>query len=83
MNLAVHEALEKPRLKALREHFSVINDRREPWRVAHRLPEVQFLVVCGTICDRDDYDTIADWGAAHLSVLRRYLPYHHGVPGGR
>lgn len=42
-----------------------------------------FLVVCGTICDCDDYDGIAEWGAAHLDFLRRYLPYHHGVPGGR
>ncbi|MBZ0227567.1 MAG: ISAs1 family transposase, partial [Bauldia sp.] len=47
------------------------------------LPEVLLLVVCGTICDCDDYDLIADWGAAHLDFLRRYLPYHHGVPGGR
>jgi predicted transposase YbfD/YdcC len=39
--------------------------------------------VCGTICDCDDYEGVADWGAAHLDFLRRYLPYHHGVPGGR
>ncbi|MGX9117306.1 transposase family protein [Mesorhizobium sp. BHbsci] len=44
---------------------------------------VLLLVVCGTICDCDDYDLIADWGAARLNFLRRYLPYHHGVPGGR
>ena len=77
------EGFEKPRLKALLEHFSTIEDPREPWRVAHPLPEVLFLVVCGTICDCDDYDGIAEWGAAHVDFLRRYLPYHHGVPGGR
>ncbi|TGQ27716.1 ISAs1 family transposase, partial [Mesorhizobium sp. M00.F.Ca.ET.216.01.1.1] len=70
-------------MKALLEHFSAIEDPREPWRVAHPLPEVLLLVVCGTICDCDDYDLIADWGATHLDFLRRYLPYHHGVPGGR
>ncbi len=48
--------------------------------MAHPLPEVLLLVVCGTICDCDDYDLIADWGAARLDFLRRYLPYHHGVP---
>ncbi|MFQ5346734.1 MAG: hypothetical protein ACE5ED_02685 [Rhodothalassiaceae bacterium] len=26
------------------------------------MPEVLFLVVCGTICDCGDYDAIADWG---------------------
>lgn len=41
------------------------------------------LVVCGTIADCDDYDHIAVWGEAHLDFLRRYLPYAHGVPGGR
>lgn len=83
MTIAALEGFEKPRLKALLEHFSTIEDLREPWRVAFPLPEVLFLVVCGTICDCDDYDGIAEWGEAHLDFLRRYLPYHHGVPGGR
>jgi predicted transposase YbfD/YdcC len=83
MTIAAVEGFDKPRLKALLDHFSTIEDPREPWRVAHPLPEVLLLVVCGTICDCDDYDLIADWGQAHLSFLRRYLPYHHGVPGGR
>jgi predicted transposase YbfD/YdcC len=83
MTIAALEGFEKPRLKALLEHFSTIEDPREAWRVAHPLPEVLLLVVCGTICDCDDYEVIADWGAAHLDVLRRYLPYDHGVPGGR
>jgi predicted transposase YbfD/YdcC len=74
---------EKSRLRALLDHFSVIEDPREPWRVAHPLPEVLLLVVCGTICDCDDYEGIAEWGEAHLDFLRRFLPYHHGVPGAR
>lgn len=83
MTTAGLEGFEKPRLKALLDHFATIEDPREPWRVAHPLPEVLLLVACGTICDCDDYDGIADWGKAHLAFLRRYLPYHHGVPGGR
>jgi predicted transposase YbfD/YdcC len=83
MSIAVLEGFEKPRLKVLLEHFASIEDPREPWRVAHPLPEVLLLVVCGTICDCDDFDAIAAWGKAHLSFLRRYLPYHHGLPGGR
>lgn len=83
MTAIVHEAFEKPRLRSLLDRFSVIEDPREPWRVAHPLQEVLLLVVCGTICDCDDYDLIAEWGEAHLDFLRRYLPYYHGVPGGR
>jgi hypothetical protein len=83
MAAAVLEGFEKSRLRALLDHLAEIEDPREPWRVAHPLPEVLFLVVCGTICDCDDYDLIAEWGQTHLAFLRRYLPYHHGVPGGR
>lgn len=83
MSVTVHFAPEKSRLRALLEHFAVIEDPREPWRVAHPLAEVLLLVVCGTIADCDDYDGIAEWGEAHLGFLRRLLPYHHGVPSGR
>ena len=83
MSLAVLESLPKSRLKALLDHFSIIDDHREPWRVAHPLPEVLLLVVCGTICDCDSYEEIAAWGEANLVFLRRHLDYHHGVPGGR
>ncbi|ALK10427.1 ISAs1 family transposase [Blastochloris viridis] len=74
---------EKSRLKVLLDHLSVIEDPREAWRVAHPLPEVLLLVVCGTLADCDDYEGIAEWGETHLSFLRRFLPYHHGVPGAR
>src|SRR3546814_20501723 len=74
---------EKSRLAALLEHFSQIEDPRDPWRVAHPLPEVLLLAVCGTIADCDDYDHTAPCGEAHLAFLRRFLPYHHGVLGGR
>jgi predicted transposase YbfD/YdcC len=74
---------EKSRLRALLDHFAIIDDPREPWKVAHPLPEVLLLVVCGTIADCDDYDHIAAWGETHLAFLREMLPYHHGVPGGR
>ena len=83
MDVGIVEGFERSRLAALLEHLGEIDDPREPWRVAHPLTEVLLLVVCGTICDCDDYDLIALWGERHLDFLRRYLPYGHGVPGGR
>lgn len=82
-SLAVPELGEKSRLRALLDHFAAIEDPREPHRVAHPLPEVLLLVVCGSIADCDDYDAIAAWGETHLGLLRRFLPYHFGVPTGR
>jgi predicted transposase YbfD/YdcC len=83
MSLSIVIPAEKSRLRALLDHFSMIEDPREAWRVAHPLPEVLLLVVCGTIADCDDYEGIAAWGKAHLKFLQRFLPYHHGVPGAR
>jgi DDE_Tnp_1-associated len=82
MDFDVAEEFSKSRLKSLLDHLGRVDDVREPWRVAHPLREVLFLVVCGTICDCEDYDTIADWGEQHLDFLRRFLPFDHGVPGG-
>lgn len=72
--------VEKPRIASLLQHFSAVADFREPWRVAHPLPEVLLLVVCGTIAASDDYEEIVDWGEAHLSFLRRFLPFDWGIP---
>jgi predicted transposase YbfD/YdcC len=83
MSIAVAFTPEKSRLRALLDHLAIVEDPREQWRVAHPLPEVLLLVVCGTIADCDDYEGIAEWGDAHLAFLRRFLPYHYGVPGAR
>ena len=83
MSLAYAVFGEKSRLKALLDHFAIIDDPREPWRVAHPLREVLLLVVCGSMADCNHYEAIAAWGEANLAFLRRYLPYEHGAPGGR
>jgi len=74
---------EKSRLGSFLDHLGVIKDPRDPRRVAHPLGEVLLLVVCGTLADCDDYDHIAEWGESQIAFLRRFLPYHFGVPGGR
>jgi predicted transposase YbfD/YdcC len=83
MSLAFTVFDEKSRLRALLDHFALIEDPRDARRIAHPLAEVLLLVVCGTMADCDDYEAIATWGETHLHCLRRYLPYAYGVPGGR
>jgi len=83
MSVASLEGSQKPRLRSLLDHFAEIEDPRESWRVAHPLPEVLLLVVCASIASCDDFDDIAAWGETHLAFLRRFLPYHYGVPGAR
>jgi predicted transposase YbfD/YdcC len=68
------------RLAVLLQHFSDLDDSREPWRVMYPLKEVLLLVTCATIASCDDFDEIADWGEHNLGFLRRFLDYHHGIP---
>lgn len=70
----------KPQLRVLLDHLARIKDTRQSWKVAYPLREVLFLVVCGTIAGGDDYDEIVDWGEAHLSFLRGFAEFHHGIP---
>lgn len=77
------EGFEKPRRKSLLEHFSEVEDVRANWRVMYPMPEILLLVVCATIASCDDFEDIEAWGKAHLDFLRRFLPYHYGVPGAR
>lgn len=72
--------LPKPRLRTLLEHFAVIGDPRQSWKVMYPLREVILLVVCATIADCDDYDEIALWGEAHLDFLRGLSEFHFGIP---
>jgi predicted transposase YbfD/YdcC len=77
------EDMPRDRLALLLKHFSEIEDDREPHRVAYPLAEVLLLVTCATIAACDDFDEIAAWGEHHLSFLRRFAPFHHGVPCAR
>jgi predicted transposase YbfD/YdcC len=64
----------------LLDHLGRIEDTRQSWKVAYPLREVLLLVVCGTVASGDDYEDIVDWGEAHLSFLRGFSDFYHGIP---
>jgi len=78
--VTILEEAPRDRLALLLQHFSELEDTREPWRVMYPLSEILLLVVCGTIAACDDFDDIAAWGRHHLEFLRRFSPFHHGIP---
>src|SRR5471030_1704214 len=80
MDLLVDEAMPRARLGLLLEHFSRLDDEREPWRVMYPLSEVLLLLTCATIASCDDFDEIALWGKHHLDFLRRFAPFHFDIP---
>ena len=70
----------RARLGLLLQHFSALEDDREPWRVMYPLSEVLLLATCATIASCDDFDDIVAWGKHHLAFLRRFSEFHHGIP---
>ena len=83
MDASPYGLAQPSRLRLLLDHFSRIEDKRSPESVAHKLDEVLLVCVCATIAECDSFDAISDWGQAHLAFLRRFLPFHWGVPSGR
>ena len=83
MVMMFDEQTPRSRVAVLLKEFSQIDDDREPWRVAFPLAEVLLLLTCATIADCDDFDDIVAWGEHHLSLLRRFAPFHHGIPCAR
>jgi predicted transposase YbfD/YdcC len=79
-DIVLDEELPRARLGLLLQHFSELEDDREPWRVMYPLSEVLLLVTCATIASCDDFDDIVAWGEHHLGVLRRFSAFHHGIP---
>jgi hypothetical protein len=59
MDLSPPDLGSPSRLRLLLDHLSLIEDAREPHRVAFPMAELLLLAVCGTIADCDDYDGIA------------------------
>lgn len=74
------EDVPRARVALLLKHFSNLADEREPWRVMYPLAEVLLLLTCATIASCDDFDDIVAWSKHHLDFLRRFAPFHHGVP---
>ena len=77
------EDIPRARVAVLLKHFAELGDAREPWRVVYPLPEVLLLLTCATIASCDDFDDMAAWGRHHQYLLRRYAPFHNGIPCAR
>lgn len=66
--------------RAILDHFSVLSDTREYWRVVCPLPEVLLLVLCATLSGMEDFVEIRLWGEERMDFLRRFLPFERGLP---
>lgn len=64
----------------LLDHFSALNDPRQPGKVLYPLPEVMLLVLCATLAGAEDFVEVRFWGREKLTFLRSLLPFRRGIP---
>lgn len=62
------------------EHFKKLEDPRIERHKLYPILEIVFLVVCGNICGADSWRDYVRFGEAKLPILRKRLPYKHGIP---
>ena len=60
--------------------ISKLEDPRMERTKRHRLEDVLFLCICGTIAGCDSLTEIETFGETHLAWLRQYVPLAGGVP---
>jgi len=65
----VDAEMPRARVALLLEHFSHLEDGREPQRVMYPLSEVLLLVNCATIASCDDFDEIEVLGGASFGFF--------------
>ncbi len=65
---------------ALLDHFSALEDPRQPGKVLYPLPEVMLLVLCATLAGAEDFVEARLWGREKLAFLRSLLPFRRGIP---
>ena len=66
--------------QALLDHFSALDDPRQPGKVLYPLPEVMLLVLCATLLGADDFVEVRFWGQGKLAFLRSLLAFKRGIP---
>jgi len=65
---------------SLFEHFSIIKDPRQSWKVEHKLFDILLLTVCAVIAGADGWEDIEEFGKERLDWLRQYGDFDHGIP---
>ena len=61
------------------EEFRALEDPRIVGMVTYPLDEMLLVALCGILCKQQDWEDISDWGVHHLSWLRRFLGFKHGI----
>jgi hypothetical protein len=65
---------------SLFEHFSIIKDPRQSWKIEHKLFDILLLTVCAVIAGVEGWEDIEEFGKERLDWLRQYGDFEQGIP---
>lgn len=65
---------------SLVEHFSEIEDTRDPRGRRHNLHAVIVIAVCAVLCGANSFEGIADYAEHKIKWFEKYLDLPHGYP---
>jgi predicted transposase YbfD/YdcC len=65
---------------SLFEHFSIIKDPRQSWKIEHKLFDILLLTVCAVIAGAEGWEDIEEFGKERLDWLRQYGDFEQGIP---
>jgi len=72
--------MDTPATMPFMKHFSAIKDHRVVGRTEHKLFDIIFIAICGSIAACDDWRTIHLWAQTKEAWLRRYCELPFGIP---
>lgn len=62
------------------EYFSEIEDPRIDRQKLHALPDILFIVFCGSICGVESWEDFVLFSHSKLDFLKKYIPLVNGIP---
>lgn len=65
---------------SLFEHFSIIKDPRQSWKIEYKLFDILLLTVCAVIAGAEGWEDIEEFGKERLDWLRQYGDFEQGIP---
>jgi predicted transposase YbfD/YdcC len=68
------------KVSAFIELFADIPDERQEWKIKHKLTDILFIAVVGSIAGCDDYEDIEWFAKKKEGWFRKYLELPNGVP---
>ncbi len=67
-------------LSTIEEHFAVITDERQQYKVRYPLLDILLITLVGIICGADGWEAIEEVGKNKLKLLKKYGYFHYGIP---